>query len=88
MIITLNLKFRSQVKFIYYLCLVFLISSFCFFPLTGCDTGKKQDKLETKQEEFGHLSLDQKWKGDFDGMVERRLIRVLVVFNRMGFSEI
>jgi membrane-bound lytic murein transglycosylase MltF len=85
MMITHNLKFRSQMKFICYLCLVFLISSFCFFPLTGCDTGKKQDKLEKKQEEFGHLSLDEKWKGDFDGMVEQRLIRVLVVFNKMGF---
>ena len=72
-------------KFICYLSLVLMISLFSLFPLTGCEKEKKQEKLEKKQEEFGHLSLEKIWEGDFDGMVERRLIRVLVVFNKMGF---
>ncbi len=80
-----NLKFRAQMKFICYLSLVLVISLFTLFPLTGCDKEKKQEGSEKNQEEFGHLSLDKIWKGDFDGMVERRLIRVLVVFNKMGF---
>ena len=83
--ITHNLKFRAQMKFICYLSLVLMISLFSLFPLTGCEKEKKQEKLEKKQEEFGHLSLEKIWEGDFDGMVERRLIRVLVVFNKMGF---
>ncbi len=29
--------------------------------------------------------LDEKWKGDFDGMVERRRIRVLVAHNKLMF---
>jgi ABC-type amino acid transport substrate-binding protein len=29
--------------------------------------------------------LAEKWAGDFDGMTERRLIRVLVVYNKMMF---
>lgn len=29
--------------------------------------------------------IDQRWAGDFDGMVERRMIRVLVVHNKMMF---
>ena len=29
--------------------------------------------------------IENKWVGDFDGMVERRIIRVLVVYNKMGF---
>ena len=29
--------------------------------------------------------LDEKWKGDFDGMVERRKIRVLVAHNKLMF---
>ncbi len=90
--IAYNLKFRSRMKLICYLSPVLLISSFFLLYLIGCDTGgkqedlpEKQEKTEKKQEEFGHLSLDKTWEGDFDGMVERRLIRVLVVFNKMGF---
>ena len=29
--------------------------------------------------------IDKKWKGDFDGMVERRKVRVLVVHNKLMF---
>ena len=46
---------------------------------------QEESEPERNQEEFGHLSLDKKWQGDYDGMAERRLIRVLVVFNKMGF---
>jgi membrane-bound lytic murein transglycosylase MltF len=40
---------------------------------------------DKNQNEFGHLSLAEKWHGDFDGMEERRLIRVLVVYNKFNF---
>jgi len=29
--------------------------------------------------------IDKQWTGDFDGMVKRRMIRVLVVHNKMMF---
>ena len=35
--------------------------------------------------EFGDLNLEEQWSGDYDGMVERRVIRVLVVPNKMLF---
>lgn len=54
------------------------ISSKSFFT-------QEESEPERNKEEFGHLSLDKKWQGDYDGMVKRRLIRVLVVFNKMGF---
>lgn len=85
MMIAHNLKLRAQMKFICYLSLFLVISLFSLFALTGCDNEKNTEKLVKNQEEFGHLSLEKIWKGDFDGMVERRLIRVLVVFNKMGF---
>lgn len=37
------------------------------------------------QEAFGHLSLNEKWHGDFHDMAERRLVRVLVVPDSVGF---
>ncbi len=35
--------------------------------------------------EYAVIGPAEKWTGDFDGMVERRLIRVLVVHNKMTF---
>lgn len=92
-------SFHSEMKPIVYLCFVLLIMVFTLSSLAGCETQKSQtveekseekiedSKAELKQseEEFGHLSLDEQWQGDFDGMVERRLIRVLVVYNKMQF---
>ncbi len=60
------------------------ISSRSFFTQKQPATEQVQE-TEKLQEEFGHLSLDKTWQGDFDGMVERRLIRALVVFNKMQF---
>ena len=37
------------------------------------------------EEGFGDLSLAEQWSGDFDEMVERKLIRVLVVHNKMFY---
>jgi len=37
------------------------------------------------EEGFGDLQLAEQWSGDFDGMAERRIIRVLVVHNKMVF---
>jgi len=34
---------------------------------------------------FGDLSLAEQWSGDFNGMVKRRVIRVLVVHNKMHY---
>jgi len=31
------------------------------------------------------LKLEERWLGDFDGMVSRHLVRVLVVYNRMFY---
>jgi len=31
------------------------------------------------------MRIDKKWAGDFDGMVERRMIRVLVTYNRTNY---
>ena len=61
-----------------YLCIAVMICLLSVFSSAAFTA-------EKNQEEFGHLSLDEKWEGDFDGMVERRLIRVLVVFNKIGF---
>ncbi len=37
------------------------------------------------ENEFGDLSLKEQWSGDFDGLVERQVIRVLVVHNKMFY---
>lgn len=37
------------------------------------------------QDVIQRWQIDRQWIGDFDGMVERRLIRVLVVHNKMMF---
>ena len=64
---------------------LFLLIIFALSSLVGCDTRKSQTTDENSQKEFGHLSLNKQWKGDFDGMVERRLVRALVVYNKMQF---
>ena len=35
------------------------------------------------EEGFGDLHLKEQWSGDLDGMVERKVIRVLVAHNKM-----
>ena len=40
---------------------------------------------EKNHETFGHLSLEETWRGDFDGMIQRRLVRVLVALDKIGF---
>ena len=92
-------NFRSQKRPLGYLYAVILIIAFTLSFLTGCESQQSQTgdersqekgeetkaEAEKSQEAFGHLSLDKQWQGDFDGMVERRLIRALVVFNKMQF---
>jgi membrane-bound lytic murein transglycosylase MltF len=73
-----NVTFTIVALLICCLGIGLFISSKSFFT-------QEESEPERNQEEFGHLSLDKKWQGDYDGMVERRLIRVLVVFNKMGF---
>ena len=94
-----NGTFHPQKRPIGYLFFVLLIIAFALSSLTGCESEKSQvgeekspekveqteAEVEKSKEEFGHLSLNKQWKGDFDGMVERRLIRALVVFNKMQF---
>ncbi|MEE8553186.1 MAG: lytic transglycosylase F [Desulfobacterales bacterium] len=58
-------------------CCLLLISGFyAVVPIVYADQIK--DFVE-------HWQVDNKWIGDFDGMVERRIIRVLVVYNKLGF---
>lgn len=74
----LNARLISQAQLYLYLCAVLMLSLiFVFIP--------ENLQAERYRQEFGHLSLDEKWRGDFDGMVERRLVRVLVVFDKIGF---
>jgi membrane-bound lytic murein transglycosylase MltF len=40
------------------------------------------DKIKAFVEQW---QIDKKWIGDFDGMAERRIIRVLVVYSKLGF---
>jgi len=74
----LNSRFGHNVQFSCFLCLTLMISLLSVFI-------PKAFTAEKNQEEFGHLSLEEKWQGDFDGMVERRLVRVLVVYNKTDF---
>ena len=61
-------------------CCLLLISGFCAVsPIVYAD--KINDFVEQWQ-------IDKKWIGDFDGMTERRIIRVLVVYNKLGFFSI
>jgi len=58
-------------------CCVLLISGFCsVHPIVYAD--KIKDFVEKWEP-------DKKWIGDFDGMDERRIIRVLVVHSKLGF---
>lgn len=58
-------------------CCLLLISGFyAVSPIVYAD--KIKDFVEQWQ-------IDKKWIGDFDGMVERRKIRVLVVYSKLGF---
>ncbi|WP_319548924.1 lytic transglycosylase F [Desulfogranum marinum] len=56
-------------------CLILLVS-ICTLPTSSGFGGEIE-------EGFGDLHLAEQWSGDFDGMVERKLIRVLVVHNKM-----
>ena len=67
-----NVTFTIVALLICCLGIGIFISSTSFFT-------QEESEPERNQEEFGHLSLDKKWQGDYDGMAERRLIRVLVV---------
>ena len=57
------------------LCLAVVICFSLVFPAMSSAAGG-EDSVP---------GLSEKWKGDFDGMAERRLIRVLVVYNKMMF---
>ena len=56
---------------------------------TGCVFGLLMGLLALpcmaaeEKHDFGDLHLAEQWSGDFDGMQERRVIRVLVVYNKM-----
>ena len=65
--------------------IVLFIGSQSFFTRDEPKVQESQEDAAKSMEEFGHLSLNEKWTGDYDGMAERRLIRALVVFNKMQF---
>ena len=70
--------FSSRPYYLLFLFITAAIGSFCFSIVEPYGAENKEQTLQ-------HLFLNKKWKGDFDGMVERRLIRVLVVTNNMEF---
>ncbi len=74
----LNGRLSSIAQLVGYLRLALLIG---IISVLNPDT----ISADKDQYEFGHLSLAEKWHGDFDGMEERRLIRVLVVYNKFNF---
>jgi len=75
---TLNAWVSITAQLRCYLCIALLISLLSIFSPAAVTA-------EKNHEDFGHLLLEKRWEGDFDGMLERRLIRVLVVFNKIDF---
>jgi len=57
-------------------CLVFAVA--LLIPLAAVSSDDSNEFIQQWQ-------VDKKWKGDFDGMVERRKIRVLVTHNQLMF---
>ena len=53
-----------------------IIISVVFYCLAAAADDGQQSSAQ------GLLSLNEKWRGDFDGMVERREIRALVVYSK------
>ncbi|NNK13155.1 MAG: transporter substrate-binding domain-containing protein, partial [Desulfofustis sp.] len=76
--IALYARFSSKNQIISYLQIAVMIGLFSAFSAQVVHA-------EMDQEAFGHLSLNKKWQGDFHGMVERRVVRVLVVHDKVGF---
>jgi membrane-bound lytic murein transglycosylase MltF len=60
-------------------CLILLILP-CLILSTDPACGSGKEAPITKV-----LKLDQKWTGDFEGMAERRLIRVLVTYSKTNY---
>ncbi len=57
-------------------CFSLVVLALVFFASAFCSAGEVE-------EGFGDLNLKEQWSGDFDGMAERKVIRVLVVHNKM-----
>ena len=74
----LNGRLSSITQSVGYMRVALLISILFVFSPDVVTADKDHEALR-------HLSLDETWHGDFDGMEERRLVRVLVVFNKVGF---
>jgi membrane-bound lytic murein transglycosylase MltF len=64
---------KKSMKFVHCLLVVALL----IILLPAVTSGAEGEKIDPK--------TFSKWTGDFDGMAERRVIRVLVVFNKMMF---
>jgi len=50
--------------------------------LGGVSIARAQDTSLTDREQWLQRALQQRWTGDLDGMMERRVIRVLVVYSK------
>lgn len=57
--------------------LAVLIAAVCFAPVARAQSPREQGRLGLNVE---HIT--DTWTGDFDGMIERRLIRILTVYNQ------
>ena len=55
-------------------CLSLIVVAFMSLVSVFCSAGEIE-------EGFGDLHLKEQWSGDYDGMAERKVIRVLVVHN-------
>jgi len=65
-------------------CLLYTLLFFILIPaLCQCDQAQEKDVED--QEKDGNLQLAEEWTGDYGGMVKRKLIRVLVVPNKMFY---
>jgi membrane-bound lytic murein transglycosylase MltF len=73
-----NARFSAKARLLWYPFIACLFSVLCVFSPEA--VGAQKNK-----EEFGHLSLNEKWHGDFEEMSERRLVRALVVSDQIGF---
>jgi len=64
---------------IFYRCPGWLIIALAFLVSPAAISAEDPDEF------IQEWQLDEKWKGDFDGMVKRRKIRVLVAYNKLMF---
>jgi membrane-bound lytic murein transglycosylase MltF len=69
-------------KILFFLKAAALAFSLCFFSLCGAGIASAESP---KKEPMGLVLPSEKWTGDLDGMIKRRMTRVLVVYSKTFF---